>query len=304
MATSVLSTPVAASVLIEEYVMSLVVGYFDESEDPEELDGATYTVAGFVASNRLSSVIEMRWRDLLDKYKIEYFKASELSAGMGQFKQYRDDPELKKWAPFSEREIAIFGEIKAAFTDVIVKVGADIRIVGATVILPDYEQLAIDEPDTVKHLSHPYYECAQTVLMEAGLQIHKENRDYHEPRGHVSLRPMFDSHQNYESKLKGIFGEFCAKNPLASRYMMEPLYESDKAYLSLQVADNIAFEIRKYAVSTLRNGRPMRKSLERIYPFFWRVFKLDYAGLKLCAEANARDFNPVAPLSYTLDDIT
>ncbi len=284
--------------------MSLAVGFFDESSDSEEVVGATYTVAGFVSSNATSARMELKWRDLLERYSLKYFKASELSAGMGEFKKFRDEPSLKEWAPFSEREKRKLDEIKTAFTDLIVEFGPDIRVIGATLIIPDYEQLIIDDPSVLKRLSHPYYECAQTVLVEAGLQIHKENRDYHEPQGRVHLRPVFDSHQEYESKLKGIFGDFCIKNPMASRYMLEPLYRTDQDYLSLQVADNIAFEIRKYALSTLKNGRPVRRALERIMPFFWRAYKLDYGALKLISDTNSKDFNPLEPLGYTLDEIT
>ncbi len=77
-----------------------------------------------------------------------------------------------------------------------------------------------------------------------------------------------------------------------------------RKYLSLQIADNMAFEIRKYVVSTLTLGKPVRKSLESIKSAFWRVYKRDYAGLKLIADANDPDSIPVTPLEYTLDEIS
>ena len=75
--------------------------------------------------------------------------------------------------------------------------------------------------------------------------------------------------------------------------MLRPYYEDDRKYLSLQVADNVAFEIRKHVLSTLSDRpRPPRRSLERIMAAIWRVYKLDYAGLKLIAEANDPDNIP------------
>ena len=43
--------------------------------------------------------------------------------------------------------------------------------------------------------------------------------------------------------------------------------------------------------------------MERIEHAFWRVYKLDYAGLKLIAEANDPDVVTVDPLSLSVDDI-
>src|SRR5580704_16511057 len=74
--------------------MQIAVGYFDESTD-EDTQGVCYVVAGFVASNLATVTLDLRWRDLLTKYHLNYFKASELNAGEGEFRQYRDDPACK-----------------------------------------------------------------------------------------------------------------------------------------------------------------------------------------------------------------
>jgi hypothetical protein len=231
--------------------MSIAVGFFDESSDPEEVEGASYTVAGFVASNATSACLELRWKDLLAKYNLEYFKASELSAGVGQFRQYRDYPLDGGWRQFSDRERGKFDEIKTAFTDLIVEVSDQINAIGAVVIIADYERIMKESPLARKTLSFPYYQAGQTVLMEAGIQITKENR--RSPSGEpLYIRPIFDSHEEYSGRMKAIFDSFAAKNPVSSRYMLPPYYEDDRRYLSLQVADNIAFEIRKYVLSTVK----------------------------------------------------
>ena len=82
---------------------------------------------------------------------------------------------------------------------------------------------------------------------------------------------------------------------------MPPYYEDDERYLSLQVADNMAFEVRKYMINALHNRE--RKSMTRLRQAkcFFKVFKLDYAGLKLIADAN--DPAVIRPVDYTLDDI-
>ncbi len=104
---------------IAEYTMQVAAGFFDESSD-QDTEGVCYTVAGIVGENQhATTVLELRWKDVLKKYDIKYFKASELNAGEGQFKKFRDDPDSDKWVKFSERESLKFSEIKKDFTDVL-----------------------------------------------------------------------------------------------------------------------------------------------------------------------------------------
>jgi hypothetical protein len=56
-------------------VMTMAVGYFDESADGTQ--SVCYTVAGFIGSNEATAILELRWRDILNKYNLKYFKASE-----------------------------------------------------------------------------------------------------------------------------------------------------------------------------------------------------------------------------------
>jgi hypothetical protein len=94
-----------------ESQLAIAVGFFDESTD-EDLEGSSYTVAGFAANNETSACLELRWKDVLLRYNLEYFKASELNAGEGQFRQFRDEPDNRSWQPFSDREKEKFVESK------------------------------------------------------------------------------------------------------------------------------------------------------------------------------------------------
>lgn len=276
--------------------LTIAVGFFDESTD-EDLEGISYTVAGFCSHNKISAQMELRWRDLLNHYNLEYFKASELNAGQGQFRQFRDDPSCTEWRRFSDREKTVFAEIKTAFTDVIAQSADSIYGVGAVVILPDYERLLAESSAARKVLRYPYYIAAQWVLIEAGLNVTKQNKS-HSPGDKVWIRPVFDSNETYSGRMKQVFDSFCADNPLAAAPMLPPYYEDDKQYLSLQVADNLAFEIRKY-VECIMTHRKQRKALERIAGCFFHVYNLNYSSLKAIVDASGL---PVRE-NYTLDEI-
>lgn len=268
----------------ERYEMWLSAGFFDESTD-EQTEGTCYVVAGFIGAQLVTAKLELRWRDLLNKYEIEYFKASELSAGTGQFQKFRDDPSEYNFRPFSQRELDQFKEINTAFTDVIVNAEA-LYGIGAAVILPDLERLQAEYPHANK-LPRPYFMCAQLVLVEAGNEMLRENRP---PRGHETcfLRPIFDSHEEFSSRAKQAWDGFCEKNPNCSKFLLPPHYESDKDYLTLQAADLLAFEVRKLVFMQRRNMQKRREPFKRMVQAgnIIRTFKVNYEALKLIADAN------------------
>ncbi len=132
--------------------MQVAVGFFDESTD-DETHGQCYAIAGFLGSQWATAVLEMEWKPLLNKYEIHYFKASELNAGEGEFKKFRDNPNVKEWLPFSERK-RNFKEIKTDFTSVITN-ARDILGIGVALVLPDYYRLREENPLAKKKSAHP-----------------------------------------------------------------------------------------------------------------------------------------------------
>jgi hypothetical protein len=139
--------------------------------------------------------------------------------------------------------------------------------------------------------------------MAVGLQISIENKNYKDHEK-VMSRPVFYSHEEYSGRAKQSFDSFCKKNPISTRYLLPPYYEDDQKYVGLQVADNLAFETRKLVLSE-RNNRKERVSMTRLKESgsIFQIYNLDYKSLKIIADAQAPDFNPLNPLTYSLADI-
>ena len=74
-------------------------------------------------------------------------------------------------------------------------------------------------------------------------------------------------------------------------------------YPCLQAADNLAFEVRKFATNQ-RHQRAERLSMTRLKNSgcLFRFYKLDYDGMKTIITAQDPDF-ATKPLMYTLADI-
>jgi hypothetical protein len=287
--------------------LNLAVGYFDESTD-EDTEGYVYTIAGFIASQQSTVVLELRWRDLLTKYDLAYFKASELNAMEGEFKKFRDHPERIERALFSDREKVKQQEIKTAFTDCIVSCSGLFGI-GASIILPDYKRLLREYAPAKYVLELPYYVCLGFVLSEAGSQMYTANESLHN-RDKACLQPVFDSHEGYSGRAKLGFDLFRAHNGDAAKYLLPPNYESETDYLALQAADEFAFEVRKLLSNTyLRPGLNERIPMTRLKASgrVARIYKLDYAALKdfidVQDEAYANRYRPIQDSLWEMRDI-
>ncbi len=110
-----------------------MAAYFDESDDNKQ----AYGVGGLLGNQHGCVHLEWTWqRDVLDKYDLKYFKASELEYGLGEFRKLRDNPDSPN-ALFSKREKALFREIKTKTVDLFLNAEFLIGF-GAVVVLPDY----------------------------------------------------------------------------------------------------------------------------------------------------------------------
>jgi len=273
-------------------VMMLAAGCFDESTD-ESSEGRCYTVAGFVGGLDVMVVLELRWKDLLKKYNLKFFKASQIENGFGEFAQYRDDPNaLSK--PLSKREKALIVEIKTAFVNLICETDG-LYGIGTVLILPDFERLVQEDPVAYHHLPFPYYICGQLTMMEAGQMMLLSNQ-HSRPAARGNLRPVFDSHEEYSGRFKQIFDSFARMNPISSRYLLAPHYESELDHLTLQAADCLAYEARKLLIQQeFEPHRPERIAMTRLRKRVRRLYKLNYESLKLIAHAQTSDTIPLAP---------
>ena len=125
------------------------------------------------------------------------------------------------------------------------------------------------------------------MMMEIGVMMNEVNDDLR--RNKVSqrgvVRPVFDSHKTYSGRSKLMFDEFVRKNEFCSKYLLPPHYENDKDYVVLQIADNLAYECRRLLVtSDFDTHIPERMAMKRLKEGIYRIYKLNYDGLKAIVE--------------------
>lgn len=269
-------------------MMWQAAGYYDESDDNER----AYAVAGFIGHQLDLVHLDWAWREkLLDRYGLKYFKASELNSGTGEFAQFRDDPSNLQ-ARFSPREKALFDEIKVASINVILEFDMILGL-GAVVLLPDYYRICEEYKRAGKIINLPYFFASQIIMVESGFVMHHINSTLDGP-AHGGLRPVFDSHKQYSARAKQMYYEFARKNPISSSCLLPPYYENDQEYLVLQAADNLAYECRRLLITEEYDKHiPERVAMRRLKERVYKIYKLNYEGLKAILEAQASDSIPL-----------
>jgi len=223
---------------------------------------------------------------------LKYFKASELEHGVGEFRTFRDNPNNTD-ARFSARERALFTEIKTKTVDLFLNAEYLVGF-GAVVVLPDYHRLREEFKSEGFALPRPYWFGAQMVYMEAGWVMNYLNEG--EPKSRQSyVRPIYDDQEEYKGSAKKIFDEYRRKNPLWSKWLLPPHYESDQDYIVLQVADNLVYEMRKLVIKDAFNEvRPERIAMTRLKKRIEKVYKLNYDVMKsiMARPANVTKIEP------------
>lgn len=241
--------------------------------------------------------MDWAWQDLLKDWNLKYFKASECENGLKEFAQYRDDPTDQR-SPLKPHEREKLKEIKIRFIDAIVKHHDDLQGYGAAIVTEDFNRIiAEDDVASVIFRDKPYYLAAQLCLVAAAMPARDANAR-RSGNDKIDVRPTFDSHEEYSEIAKAVFDNFGAKNPLSSQVLLPPKYDDDTTTTALQVADTLAYEIRKQLTRKIRDSSDdyMRVPLQRLLPAIYRVYKLDYDALKTIVLNQTPDSIPVAHL--------
>lgn len=271
----------------------LIGGYFDESSD-SDVQNLCYSVCGYVADGLSALELSFLWSDLLKKHNLNYFKASEIEYGFGQFAQYREDPTNLN-AALTQREKEKIVEIKTDFIDAICK--CNVYGIGTVLLLRDYEILMAENLKAQRHIPAPWYLCSTFTMMAAGMLMNDANRR-HPPERTGCLRPIFDWQEEYKGKFLESFPNFCRKNPISSKSLLPPHFEMEEDYKCLQAADCLAYEARKmlFWVEYEENpNRPIRKAMQRLQGRMYKIYKLNYEGLNVIANGQKDDEIPIAP---------
>src|SRR5271157_2346957 len=92
----------------------MFIAYFDESWD--EKQQKILVIAGMMGLWEQWDKIEWRWRGLLDKYEIDYYRATEAESANGQFDK---PPYRTPGVPLTAAQFKLLQDVKDDFFNIL-----------------------------------------------------------------------------------------------------------------------------------------------------------------------------------------
>lgn len=254
--------------------------YLDESHGTD-LPRDVYAVAGFLGNQGDWLDAMCRWEKLLNDYHVAYFRSSDCETLVGEFAQFRDNPD-DEVSPLSAREKAKRTEIKKSFVDVIANAG--VIGFGTAIYIPDllfmFERDA--ECASIFGGQHPYLICAGFTMTAAGYCITRAN---HEHGSKLILSFVLDQNDELSGQFKPFYSEIAVRQPYCMEYVGSYTFASKLQYKPLQAADLLVYETRKVLFNSIYNPTlATRKALQRLNRGVQCLYRLDRPALEVIAE--------------------
>ena len=271
----------------------IIAGYYDES-----MERPAFAVAGYLAQYQTWLDLDWAWQGLLKAWNIKYFKASECENLLGEFAQYRKNPEDLK-SQLEPHEWQTVKRAKTQFIGEIAKHADGLNGVGAGIVLPDFERLVSENHKALRYLTdNPYYIGLQLSLIAGTVAAANHNDETKNNEDHIRIKPIFDSHKDYSALAKAVFDKFITKNPRSASVLLPLDYEDDIEVPALQIADTLAYEVRKYLSDKLVNPqKEPRTAFRRLLPTIHKLYRIDYAQLsRIVEKQNPSDSIPIEPI--------
>lgn len=270
----------------------LCSSYFDESD---ERPG--FAIAGYSAAIGSWEHLDDRWHELLKRWNLKYFKASECENGLGEFAQYRDDLTAPK-SPLKPHERERLRKVKLDFIDAICQHHHALHGYGVAIITEEFDKIIAEDPKApIVLLDKPYYIGIQLCLVAAATLVRDVNTR-RSLRNKIRVLPVFGWHEEYSGMAETVFNNFAMWNPRSAGVLLIPQCDDDRTNSWLQVADTLAYEIQKQL--TQETNRPsddyMRVPLRSLLPAIHRVFMLDCKNLKEIVRNHSCDSIPIPHL--------
>lgn len=207
--------------------MGKIIAYFDESGTHA---GSRITVfGGFVASDEEWSKFNEQWTELLNDYRLSYFRMSECENLLGGFKRFTKTKQQE----LLRRVLSIV-------------TSRQLTGVGVGIVVNEYNEFLAQ-----MKLSH-YLDAYSTAAFSSFARIRKwaDESNYHEP-----VEFVLENGAEHKGKVIAMQSTINGTPQLRERFRLGSLTFAEKRQsLQLQAADLLAYEIRKHALNLLEGS--------------------------------------------------
>lgn len=253
----------------------MISAYFDESGHAGDTDFVT--MGGFVAEEEKWSVLGSKWNGCLSKYGLSQWHSVDYAQSTHEYKRWKGDESKRR-------------ELYGAFMEPIIE-SRGVPL-GATVSMAHWRQTS----DVVRRsLMDPYYLTLQLCLLRSS--------DFRSGMfGEQKMRLVFDDNREFKGRIPAIYKLFRESTPEGNQLSEEPAFASATSTAQMQVADLVAYEVRRFHHNHLNRPweRP-RWGYEELVkmvlrcckfgplPWFWHIGEEALGKLEQSAEQLAVD---------------
>jgi hypothetical protein len=230
----------------------VLIAYLDESYDQEMRE--VFVAAGFIARYEGWSSVEWRWKGLLEKYGLRYYRAAEAVHARGEFAKppFRTHPNKlnkEQW------------ELLQAVRDEFLAVLCSARIFGLAIgiHMQAFNKVACTPEILDKFGNTPYYLCCHLALIQTLVGAHDElgSREV--------IQVFFDRNAEHQAEMQRVHKAFKEINPGYRLQMGSLEFEGKENKLPLQAADTLAYEVQKAFKQQIRHPEaPERVELQQL----------------------------------------
>jgi hypothetical protein len=221
--------------------------YWDESSD--EHQKKIFVIAGFVGRYEEWARIEWRWKQLLDKYELEYYCATEAEHARGQF----DKPPFRaEGKPLDYTQNEMLRRVCTEFLDLFAS--GIIFGVGIGIPMQDFFEVANTPERLARFGGTPYYLSGHMAMLATLIGIKNELRN----KELVSF--MLDRQDQFKTEMEKVHAALASKGSEFHSQVGSLRFADKRDFIPLQVADTLAYEVRKTLENAMQNPNALDSS--------------------------------------------
>lgn len=196
--------------------------YFDESGSG---DSDVYCIAGWISTPEIWREVSSQWQAMLDEHPpLSFWHTKEALGLRGEFK------DKQNWNRVN-RDARLAKALQIAASN-------DILGYASVIFASDYKEV-LGQLD--KKLGWHFYRIlASTLISDLAKYLVEKNRAHR-------FEVTFDENQAHSAAMTNGWKEFVDSAPIEIRHLLphEPLFADDKAVIPLQIADLLAWDLRR-----------------------------------------------------------
>lgn len=249
--------------------------YFDESWDQHQKKVVVF--GGMVGRHEQWAKIEWPWKELLKKYGLKYYRASDAEFARGEFDR---EPFRTEKKPTSPEQYRLLQDVRKEFFEILTR--GIVAGFGVQIPVKAFNEVA-DTPKKMEAFGGtPYYICAHTAMLRLLKAI-----KYEVPSKEL-VTFVCDRQQEFQREMIKVHAHMATKACEFHSQVGSISFEDKTSFVPLQVADTFVYETRKDCERKMADPKAAERTEFAILKREHKIAAIEECG-KTCLEFYLND---------------